>query len=342
MMDGGPQLSEEPAATRSAGAALRRRREALNLGLGDIAAALKIKLAYLSALEAGRLDLLPGRAYAFGFLRAYADHLGLDPDEIARRFKQETPAFAERPNLSLPMPLGERSIPGVGTLLVAIILAICGYGTWYYLATVEPSHRPRVAAVPLELLGPQSGSSAAGPLPSPLPTGGSGQPHAVAGVEVSVLSGGESAAPDPDAGSTVPLTSNSMPALPSTVAFANLASAAAPALRAEEEPSPVSPLPSSSTTPIGTSPRIVIRAATNSWVEIRDAGSSPLLMRVLKAGESYTVPDRPGLIMRTGNAGGLEITVDGNPVPPIGRPGAVRRNVALDPQALMSRTAVRD
>jgi cytoskeleton protein RodZ len=46
--------------------------------------------------------------------------------------------------------------------------------------------------------------------------------------------------------------------------------------------------------------------------------------------------------MRTGNAGGLEITVDGNPAPSIGRAGAVRRNVALDPQALMAGTAVRD
>ena len=46
--------------------------------------------------------------------------------------------------------------------------------------------------------------------------------------------------------------------------------------------------------------------------------------------------------MRTGNAGGLEITVDGNPAPPIGRIGAVRRNVALDPQALIAGTAVRD
>jgi hypothetical protein len=43
--------------------------------------------------------------------------------------------------------------------------------------------------------------------------------------------------------------------------------------------------------------------------------------------------------MRTGNAGGLEITVDGNPAPPIGRMGAIR-NVALEPQALIAGTAV--
>ena len=42
--------------------------------------------------------------------------------------------------------------------------------------------------------------------------------------------------------------------------------------------------------------------------------------------------------MRTGNAGGLEISVDGKPAPSIGPNGAVR-NVPLDPQVLISGTA---
>jgi len=56
---------------------------------------------------------------------------------------------------------------------------------------------------------------------------------------------------------------------------------------------------------------------------------------VLKAGESYRVPDLPGVSMRTGNAGGLEISVDGQPAPSIGPNGAIR-NVLLEPQALIS------
>jgi cytoskeleton protein RodZ len=46
--------------------------------------------------------------------------------------------------------------------------------------------------------------------------------------------------------------------------------------------------------------------------------------------------------MRTGNAGGLEITVDGVPAPPIGAKGMVRRNVALDGHALLTGSAVRN
>jgi cytoskeleton protein RodZ len=87
---------------------------------------------------------------------------------------------------------------------------------------------------------------------------------------------------------------------------------------------------------------VVIRATADSWIQIRDARQSVLLTRVLKAGESCRAPARPGLSMRTGNAGGLEITVDGVPAPPIGAKGMVRRNVALDGHALLAGSAVRN
>jgi cytoskeleton protein RodZ len=86
---------------------------------------------------------------------------------------------------------------------------------------------------------------------------------------------------------------------------------------------------------VGGTVRIVIRATAESWIKIRDANQTVLREGFLKAGETYDVPDRPGVLMRTGNAGGLYITVDGKPVPPIGGIGAVK-NVLLDPQALLS------
>src|ERR1700736_554969 len=136
---------------RSAGDLLRQQREALGLDLDDVAAALKIKPGYLAALEAGRPDLLPGPAYAIGFVRAYGDHLGLDGNEILRRFKAESAVLDTKPDLAFPMPLGERSVPGGAMLLVALILALCGYGTWYYVSTSERSRPDRVGEVPAEL-----------------------------------------------------------------------------------------------------------------------------------------------------------------------------------------------
>lgn len=88
--------------------------------------------------------------------------------------------------------------------------------------------------------------------------------------------------------------------------------------------------------------RIVIHAAADSWVEVRDSTTDELLLtRVLFKGDRYLVPDREGLTLLTGNAGGLRIVVDGSDVPPIGPLGAVRRNVALEPTPLLSGNAAR-
>ncbi|MDE0539899.1 MAG: DUF4115 domain-containing protein [Rhodospirillales bacterium] len=88
-------------------------------------------------------------------------------------------------------------------------------------------------------------------------------------------------------------------------------------------------------------PRIVVRAKIASWVQVRDDTENQSIMtRLLKAGDVYEVPNRPGLVLMTGNAGALEITVDGEVVPSIGDPGTVRRHVALEPDRLKDGTAV--
>ena len=47
-------------------------------------------------------------------------------------YKAESAEVHVRPDLALPLVLGERSLPGGPILLVGLILALCGYGTWYY------------------------------------------------------------------------------------------------------------------------------------------------------------------------------------------------------------------
>jgi cytoskeleton protein RodZ len=84
-------------------------------------------------------------------------------------------------------------------------------------------------------------------------------------------------------------------------------------------------------------PRVVIRAVADSWLQVGDGRGPSIFAQVLRAGDSFTVPgDRPGLRFDTGNAGGLEITVDGQVVPPIGPSGAVRRNIPLDADKLVA------
>src|SRR5436190_11609427 len=156
-----------PFGPRSAGDLLWQQREALGLDLDDVALALKIKPGYLAALEAGRPDLLPGPAYAIGFVRAYGDHLGLDGNEILRRFKAESAALDMKPDLAFPMALDEQSIPGGKMLMVALILALCGYGTWYYVSTSERSRPERVPQLPPDLAALTVGVSQGEPTAEP-------------------------------------------------------------------------------------------------------------------------------------------------------------------------------
>ena len=85
--------------------------------------------------------------------------------------------------------------------------------------------------------------------------------------------------------------------------------------------------------------RVIITAVDDSWVQIQGPDNELLLTRILHAGDSYRVPDRPGLFMVTGNAGGLEVKVDDAVAPSLGPLGVVLRNVALDPDRLLAGTA---
>jgi cytoskeleton protein RodZ len=305
-----PECITEPFDARSAGDELRQRREALGLDLADVAAALRIKPAYLAALEAGRPDELPGTVYAIGFIRAYADYLGLDSSEMLRLFKQQSTVLAAKPDLAFPIPLGERSMPGGGILLVALILTVCGYGGWFYLSTGEGPRPQRVAEVPLELLPYREPPRA--------------QPAVARPVEAQAAAR-SAAAPSEGSEHSSATEAGSGPGGRLAAAGSSVAPASAAI-----DPTPNQP------------GEVVIRATADSWIQIRDARQSVLLTRVLKAGETCRAPDRPGLSMRTGNAGGLEITVNGVPAPPIGRRGMVRRNVALDGHALLAGSAVRN
>src|SRR4051794_8463906 len=103
-------MMNQPAAAVRTGAELRAARERLGLSLNDIAATLRIRPPHLEALEEGRISLLPGNAYALAFVRTYAGALGLDAEEMVRRFKAEAAAF-DQPELVFPVPMPERGLP---------------------------------------------------------------------------------------------------------------------------------------------------------------------------------------------------------------------------------------
>ncbi len=323
---------------QAVGAVLRERREELGYDLDAIGEALRIKPVYLAALEQGRAQDLPGPTYAIGFIRAYAQLLDLDADRILDDYKAECADVHARPDLSLPLALDARSLPRGPILLVGVILAACGYGTWYYLATGERSRPERIAAVPAEL------QRATRDTPAPALAGDASAP-----VNPAPLPGAAAASATPRFGSGLlsPLAPSPAPAdltagAPNPVLVASPAAAALPKLAAIAPPTSTDKANApASDAAAKADVHIDIRALADCWIQVRSGeDQSVVFSRVLKAGETYHVP-RAGLVLRTGNAGALALVVDGKPAPAIGAIGALRRDVTLDPQALLAGTAVR-
>ncbi len=90
----------------SFGAWLRRQREMRGVELRDIAERTKISLRYLEAMEEDRFDILPAPIFAKGFLREYARHVGLSPDEVVNHFLA---AHEPQAGEAEPMPVREGS-----------------------------------------------------------------------------------------------------------------------------------------------------------------------------------------------------------------------------------------
>ncbi|MBT5415543.1 MAG: helix-turn-helix domain-containing protein [Rhodospirillaceae bacterium] len=126
-------------------------REHAGLSIEDVAAALRIRSVYLRAIEDGRFDDLPGPTYAMGFVRAYADHMGLDPDAAVRRFKAERDGPSHRQELVFPVPVPEARVPGRSLIGLSVVLAMLVYGGWYYLSSQDRSVSELVEQVPANL-----------------------------------------------------------------------------------------------------------------------------------------------------------------------------------------------
>jgi cytoskeleton protein RodZ len=435
------------------GEELRRAREDAGLDLADVAAHLRIRSNFLSALEEGRPDALPGITYAIGYVRTYAAFLGLEPDAAVRRFKEEAAGLNSKTQLVFPSPAPEGRVPGLVLMLVAVMLAGGAYGGWYWLSERDGSLRDLVPAVPerlAQLIGgeapslppaapatatagsyadanptgvtvPRPAAPAPSAPPQPAATVSTAEPAApakpatrgpaaeapAAGTAASTAGGIAATAPAPTTAAAPPAAPASSPTVaasdaatrpartaaedtpdvtappepagaaetavthtaaaePAATPTAATGTAAARSATAEPAPDtaaaggtaprsaadevPAAPriaaligsseaaVPPGRTT-AGPIDRVLVKATGDSWVQVRDAQGTALFTRVLREGDVYRVPDQPGLRLATGNAGALQILVDGNPVPSLGGYGEVVRNVLLDPARLAAGTA---
>ncbi|WP_353860063.1 helix-turn-helix domain-containing protein [Azospirillum formosense] len=412
---------------------LRETRESLGYDLREVATMLRIRYPYLQAIEAGRFEDLPGTTYAAGFLRSYAECLGLDPDTILTRYKDEAAGRTRSQQLYFPTPVPEGRIPGGTVLLGTMVLAGIVYGGWYYLSATDRSMVDLVPALPdrlvslLDTLPFNAGQNGAGqnsagqngafPAPTESPAAPASVPTvmaeapsapAVPPAAAPPAAGGAStavpapaaplpsaatpsaqapsapapAAPAKPAAPPAPVAALPAPAKPSAPAAApapapapSASSPAAPSAAssamvnvppppaeddesegATQEPTPLTPaapaiaslppaapaappaaadgaLPSKVYGTQNAASRIQLRATQDSWIQVRDNSGEIIFTRVLKPGDVYRVPDRSGIRVRTGNAGGLIVVTDGVDGAPMGAVGQVLRDVSLDQHA---------
>ncbi len=101
--------------------------------LSEVSTACAFALPIWKPSRKGVFGDLPGRIYAIGFLRSYAEFLGADGDVCVQMFKDEAGTGGHSRRLEFPVPQNENRRPGKATLLVAVLLGAAVYGGWFVL-----------------------------------------------------------------------------------------------------------------------------------------------------------------------------------------------------------------
>jgi cytoskeleton protein RodZ len=322
-------MQDDAVAAPRVGGDLSAARERLGWSLADVAAGLRIRLPYLIALEEGRIAELPGNAYALGFLRTYATALGLDPEELARRFRAEAAQVNRRTELSFPAPVPSRGVPTGAVVLLGVVLVVGAYIGWYRLSGDGDLPPEVVPPVPTRM--------------APLAEQGVRPTTVQQRPPISAVSAAQVSVAETSGLATAPATVSS-PVAPAGVAgplaaaTADTGVLAAPLARQEPSVPPTQAAAATTSPAVAPldSPRIVLSASEDAWMQVRDRSGQILLNRVLHPGEIWVVPTQPNLVLTTGNAGGTGMLVDGVLVPTLGASGAVRRDIPLDPDTLKS------
>ena len=311
------------------GETLRRERIKRNLDFEQISRELKISARFLEAIENDQYEKLPGGVFAKSFVRQYARLLGLDEEELAGQVQSQlspvadVPQFAETSKAAGLAPIqvprveewetvGDRRFRWGGSLsaaaMVVVVMLVCSaVYTWIQrrnnAPTVVQSTPPATAPAP-----PQVQPAAPPPAATPAPTeatpgatvNASAQPPAQPVPEASPQSTGQAA------GQTTP-----QPSAPGLQP--------APAQTAEQKPTvqqPAAPNPNATV-------HVEITAEEPVWVLARTDGKYSF-SATLTAGQSRNVEAVKDIVLRLGNAGGVQITLNGKPLGAVGPKGQPR------------------
>lgn len=124
------------------GETFSKRRKELNLSLKEVENGTSIRMAYLQAIEEGQMDKLISPVYAIGFVKQYANFLGVDGDSIVR---DHADLFSKRESQEFAYGIGTlemRGNPGSNVKWVPNAIWLVAFGlvfllAWYIAKTFE-------------------------------------------------------------------------------------------------------------------------------------------------------------------------------------------------------------
>lgn len=307
-------LSVPDASARAPGELLRAAREAQGLSLDHLAATLKVTPAKLAALEEGRLDQLPDASFARALAQTVCRVLKIDPTAVLAGLPaaRVAPLAGDKPALNQPFKetrLAPKmfeggSAGGWSRLLrpqwLAPLLLLLAAAVIYLLPESFEWPRWQDAGHPV---GADSQASAPeqtadGVLPQPAASGALALDPAASAVPAASQASAEQPASEASAAGMVTSSTSPLPALAASV----------PAQEAQPSTSITQPTAAAADGPV------YLSVTEDSWVEVIDGSGNTRLSRIVRAGESMAMGGVSPWRMRIGHAGGVKVSMRGQPV----------------------------
>lgn len=337
----------------TAGAALRRAREARGLHIAALAATLKVPQSKLEALEGDRYKELPDATFARALARSMCRALKIEAEPVLAMLPRGGgEASLDRVTPGLNQPFRERAASQEPMVSLALLknpvllggaaLLIAALAVYLVPASVvdDVTHRfqrePESASTgtptspagtttePVQVEAPTVSGTApvtteaasatvAAPGAATNPLGTTAQTSSTTGPAAGTSAGTSSTTP----ATTTPATTANTPAA-GTPTTPSPATATTPATNAGTTAATTAGTATGTTTPTTAAPAgaglLRVRATGDTWVEVVDSQGQTLLSRLLRTGEQVDLNGTAPLKLRVGNVSGTELVFRGKSV----------------------------
>lgn len=258
------------------------------LSIEDTAKALRIKAAYLTAIEQSDYDNIPKPPYGIGFVRSYASYLGLNSERLVQIFKEEigsttphTPVYTvqagndgDKENAEIYKPNGKYIVISLG-LLLAVYLLWSAFGDEE--AVIEEIEQENIVSETTDNNYP---------------------------LQIETFSDTQNATEE-NTDSQVTMTDEEFVEEITEETIEDKKEQPAAETAEEETTSEEQAAPAKK------QGRVVLKVKKETWIEVKDKDKL-WLSKVLKAGDEYTLPENgKGKTVSFGNTDGVDVVIDG-------------------------------